>query len=59
MWVKSVWECKKGYTKEEIYNTDKTGLFYMTLDTTFKFKGEKCVSGKKLTVLICENDWNR
>jgi hypothetical protein len=34
-WVKSVWEeCKKGYT-EEIYNANKTGLFYnMTSDTS-------------------------
>jgi hypothetical protein len=41
-WVKSVWEeCKKGYTEEEVYNADKTGLFYnMTPDTTFKFKGD-------------------
>jgi hypothetical protein len=53
-------ECKKGDTKEEIYNADKTGLFYsMTPDTTFKFKGEKRVCGKKLKnhliVLICAN----
>jgi hypothetical protein len=46
--TENVWEeCKKGYTKEEIYNADKTELFYnMTPDTTFKYKGEKCVSGK-------------
>jgi hypothetical protein len=37
-WMKSIWkECKKGYTKEETYNPDKTEFLYnMTPDTTFK-----------------------
>jgi hypothetical protein len=27
-WVRSVWEeCKKGYTEEEVYKADKTGIF--------------------------------
>jgi hypothetical protein len=27
-WVKSVWvECQQGYSEEEIYNADKTGVF--------------------------------
>jgi hypothetical protein len=47
-WVKSVWEeRKKGYTKEEIYNADETGLLYnMTPNTTFKFKGESVLVAK-------------
>jgi hypothetical protein len=46
--VKSVWvECQQGYSKEDIYNADGTGVFYnMTPDSTFKFKSEKCVGGK-------------
>jgi hypothetical protein len=60
-WVKSFWEeCKKEYSEEEICIADETGLFYyMPPDTMFKFKGEKCVSGRKLKkrliVLICVN----
>jgi hypothetical protein len=39
-WVKSVCE-------EDIYNADETCVFYnMTPDSTFKFKGEKCVCEK-------------
>jgi hypothetical protein len=58
--VKIVWEVwKKGYTKEKIYNADKSGLFYNTnLDKAFRFKEEKCGSGKKfktLTMLLCAN----
>jgi hypothetical protein len=63
--VKSVLvECQQGYS-EEIYNADETGVFYnMMHNSSFKFKGEKCVSGKmsknRLTVLmcVCEYDWN-
>jgi hypothetical protein len=57
----SVWvECQQGYSEEDIYNADETGVFYnMTSDSTFKFKGENCVGGKmsknRLTVLICVN----
>jgi hypothetical protein len=59
--VKSVWvECQEGYSEEDIYNADETGVFYnMTPDSTFKFKGEKCVGRKmsknRLTVLMCVN----
>jgi hypothetical protein len=53
-------ECQQGYSKEDIYNADETGVFYnMMPDSTFKFKGEKCVDGKMsknhLTVLMCVN----
>jgi hypothetical protein len=60
-WVKNVWvECQQGYSEEDIYNADETGVFYnMTPDSTFKFKSEKCVGGKmsknRLTVLMCVN----
>jgi hypothetical protein len=59
--VKSVWvECQQGYSEEDIYSADDTGVFYnMTPDSTFKFKVEKCVGGKMsknhLTVLMCVN----
>jgi hypothetical protein len=60
-WVKSVWvECQQGYSEEDMHNADETGVFYnMMPDSTFKFKGEKCVGGKMskncLTVLMCVN----
>jgi hypothetical protein len=59
--VKSVWvECQQGYSEAYIYNADETGVFYnMTPDSTFKFKGEKCVgrymSKNYLMVLMCVN----
>jgi hypothetical protein len=60
-WVTRVWvECQQGYSEEDIYTADETGVLYnMTPDSTFKFKGEKCVGRKMskncLTVLICAN----
>jgi hypothetical protein len=60
-WVKSVLvECQEGYSEEDIYNADGTGVFYnMTPASTFKFKGEKFVGRKmsknRLTVLMCVN----
>jgi hypothetical protein len=53
-------ECQQGYSKEDIFNTNETGVFYnMTHDSTFKFKGEKYVgrkmSNNRLTVLMCVN----
>jgi hypothetical protein len=47
-WVKSDWvECQQGYSEEDIYNADETGVFYNLMpDSTFKFKAEKCVGGK-------------
>jgi hypothetical protein len=59
--VKSVWvEFQQGYSEEDIYNADETGVFYnMTPGSTFKFKGEKYVGGKisknRLKVLMCVN----
>jgi hypothetical protein len=33
-WVKNVWvECEQGYSEEDMYNADETGVFYnMTPD---------------------------
>jgi hypothetical protein len=55
-WVKSVWvECQQGYSEENIYNADETGVFYnMMPDSTFKFKAEKCVKNR-LMILMCVN----
>jgi hypothetical protein len=59
--VKSVWvECQQGYSEEDIYNGDESGVFYnITPDSTFKFKDEKCVGGKisknPFTILMCKN----
>jgi hypothetical protein len=51
--VKSVWvECQQGYSEEDDYNADETGVFYnMTPDSTFKFKGEKWLAEKSLRIV--------
>ena len=60
-WINVVWpEKKEEYAEEDIFNCDETGIFYkLTPEKTLKFKGEKCVGGKKskerLTVLLCAN----
>ena len=50
----------QGWSPEDIYNCDETGLFYQALpDGTYALKGEKVAGGKKckqrLTVLLCCN----
>lgn len=50
----------EGYTPEEIFNADETGLFYnLTPDKTLKFKGEECKGGKlsktRITVMVAAN----
>lgn len=60
-WLSSVWpKIREGYSNDEIFNCDETGLFYkLTPDKTFKFLGEKCSGGKhskeRITVLIAAN----
>lgn len=60
-WLNTVWPTlRDGYSDEEIYNADETGLFYkLTPDRTFKFKGEKCSGGKlskeRITLLVAAN----
>ncbi|XP_025191773.1 tigger transposable element-derived protein 4-like [Melanaphis sacchari] len=57
-WIEKVWpKLREGYTDDQIYNADETGLFYKMLpNRTLKFKGEKCSGGKmskeRLTVLV-------
>lgn len=48
----------KGYSPENIFNADETGLFFRALpNKTWALKNEKCTSGKsskeRLTVLLC------
>ncbi|XP_041378800.1 tigger transposable element-derived protein 4-like [Gigantopelta aegis] len=48
----------EGYTPQDIFNMDETGLFYRdTTKSTFKVKGEECDGGKRskerLTVALC------
>ncbi|CAH4033511.1 unnamed protein product [Pieris brassicae] len=47
----------EGYTTEEIFNADETGLFYnLTPDKTLKFKGEGGkLSKTRITVLVAAN----
>lgn len=49
-WLEKVWpKLRKGYTDDQIYNADETGLFYRKLPKrTLKFKGETC-SGRKMS----------
>ena len=64
--VKSVWITQslthllKGYSAENVYNADETGLFFQMMpNKTLAFKGEKCIGGKLskacLTVMLCAN----
>ncbi|CAH3998250.1 unnamed protein product [Pieris brassicae] len=60
-WLSHKWPALcEGYTPEEIFNADETGLFYnLTPDKTLKFKGEECKGGNlsktKITVLVAAN----
>lgn len=60
-WLESVWPTlRKGYTNDEIYNADETGLFFKLLpDRALELRNEKCLDGKlakdRITVLICTN----
>jgi hypothetical protein len=57
-WLEKVWpKIREGYTDDQIYNADETGLFFKMLpNRTFKFKGERCSGGKmskeRLTILV-------
>lgn len=60
-WITQKWPTLcEGYSPEDIYNADETGLFYnMTPDRTLKFKGENCSGGKmsktRLTIMVAAN----
>ena len=48
----------EGYTPQDIFNMDETGLFYRdTPKSTFKVNGEECTGGKRskerLTIALC------
>lgn len=60
-WLSDKWPALcEGYTPEEIFNADETGLFYnLTPDKTLKFKGAECKGGKlsktRISVLVAAN----
>ena len=59
-WLESLPSLLGGYEPRDVYNTDKTGLFFNVLpDRTLAYKGESCPGGKhskdRLTVLVCVN----
>ena len=50
----------QGYTEDQIYNADETGLFYELLpNKTLHYRNEKCTGGKRskvrISVLLCAN----
>nr|XP_026498686.1 tigger transposable element-derived protein 4-like [Vanessa tameamea] len=60
-WMTQKWPTLcEGYTPDDIFNADETGLFYnMTPDRTLKFKGENYSGGKmsetRLTIMVAAN----
>jgi hypothetical protein len=60
-WLNALWRSVcEGYADSDIFNAIETAIFFrLTLDTTLKFKGEKCVGSKLskdcITVLLCDN----
>ena len=59
-WLESLPSLLWGYEPRDVYNADKTGLFFNVLpDRTLAYKGESCHGGKhskdRLTVLLCVN----
>jgi len=59
-WLESLPSLLGGYEPHNVYNADKTGLFFNVLpDRTLAYKGESCNGGKhsidRLTVLLCVN----
>jgi hypothetical protein len=59
-WLKDLPSLLDGYSPDDVFNADETGLFYKCLPTkTFTFKGQECHGGKmskeRITVLLCAN----
>jgi len=60
-WLESLPSLLRGYEPCNVYNADKTGLFFNVLpDRTLAYKGESCHGGihskdRLLTVLLCVN----
>jgi len=49
-WLENEWpSLRKGYSDEEIYNANETGVFYKLMpDQSFRFQGCKCIGNKML-----------
>ena len=60
-WLQDVWPgIREGYSDEEIYNADESGLFFKVLpDRTLNHKGRRCTGGKlskeRVTILLRTN----
>jgi hypothetical protein len=59
-WLESLPSLLGGYEPRDVYNADKTGLFFNVFpDRTLAYKEESCHGGKhskdRLTVLLCVN----
>ncbi|XP_039297132.1 tigger transposable element-derived protein 6-like [Nilaparvata lugens] len=59
-WKKKLIDLTQGFNEDDIYNVDKTGLFFKCLpDKTLTFKGDPCNGGKnskeRLTVMLGAN----
>lgn len=59
-WSRRLSELLKAYSPKDIYNADKTGLFFkLSPDKTLEFKNVSCQGGKCskecLTILVCTN----
>ncbi len=55
-WSKSIPTLCSSNNPRNIFNLDETGLYYRdTPNKTMCFKNEKCVSGEKITVVLCVN----
>lgn len=59
-WTNDLSTLLDGYSPDDIFNADETGLFYQCLpNKTFAFKGDSCNGGKnskvRVTVLLCAN----
>ncbi|GBO16548.1 Tigger transposable element-derived protein 4 [Araneus ventricosus] len=59
-WMQKIPETLQEFSPQNIFNADKTGLFFKCLPTkTLAFKGDKCFGGKKskqrITVLLYAN----
>ena len=59
-WKENLLSLIEGYSPSNIYNADKTGLFYVLApDETLCYRDEKCFGGKKsktrFTVLLAVN----
>lgn len=46
-WLHNVWPIIRAeYTDDNIFNADEAGIFYLTPDSTLRFKSKSCAGGK-------------